>query len=336
MKHHITKIAAIACIIFLSSCSTTRTLMIDVLQPASINYADNIVNVGIVDNAGATLDEETTAQTDIEKLHISKSKEVFLHSLAQFMNEEKYFNEVKTYDHPLRTDKEYGQQVLISKNTIQTIAQEMNVDALVVLNTFDLNERNIMYSFEGLVLRSEMTNATLMLRLFDANGNALTPHMATMDSVITFGAQRPNETFDALQHLSLQLAETTTKNLLPYWETQERIYYTDGTKLMKTADSFAKANKWTEAAKTWGAAFEGQEDFKQKAKIAANIALANENLGDIPNAVEWIRIASNMLEGDKKSDEALYINWYKIKLLEREKNNPKVLEQMGLEEVKEE
>lgn len=337
MKHHIIKLVSFGALLLVTSCYSTKYLSIDVLQPAHISYADNIVNVGIVDNAGASIeDNEADVSIDATDLIKSKSKEVFLNSLAQFMNEEKYFNDVKLYSHTIRTDKAYGQQVPLSKATIQQIAEQMDVDALIVLNTFDVESGERLMSFDGFVFRTKMVNSSLMFRLHDAKGEALTPHMATADSLTWYEDRQTNAPMDIYQQLALQLAESTTKNLLPYWETQERIYYTDGTKLMKAADELVKKGDWKNAAKTWGAAFDAQEKNKQKAKTAANIALANENLGDITNAVEWIRIASNMLEGDKNSDEAIYINWYKVKLLEREQNNPKVLNQMGLEEVKEE
>lgn len=335
MKHHIFKTAIIVSLVFATSCASTKYMTLDILQPAHISFSEDIVNVGIVDNAGRVIDDnESDVSIEAKDLITSKTKKILLESLTQFMNDEKYFNEVKLYPHALRTDKEYGRQLPATKSTLQQVAHEIDADALLVVETFETENREQLMSGSGWIFTAATANATMMFRLYNAAGDAMSTYMATKDSTTWIGD--PNTTQNEMasyQQLALQLAETTTKNLIPYWETQERIFYTDGTKLMKEANKYAEKGKWADAAKVWGAAYEAQDKNNQKAKIAANIALANESLGDIPNAVEWIRIASNMLEGDKKSDEAIYINWYKIKLLEREQNNPVVMEQMGVEEA---
>lgn len=335
MKHHIFKTAIIVSLVFATSCASTKYMTLDVLQPAHISFSEDIVNVGIVDNAGRVIDDnESDVSIEAKELITSKTKKILLESMTQFMNDEKYFNEVKLYPHALRTDKEYGRQLPASKSTLQQIAKDIDVDALVVVETFDTQSGEKLINGSGWIFTAAIADATMMFRLYNAAGDAMSSYMATKDSITWVGD--PNTTKNDMtnyQQLALQLAETTTKKLIPYWETQERIFYTDGTKLMKEANKYAEKGKWADAAKVWGAAYEAQDKNNQKAKIAANIALANESLGDIPNAVEWIRIASNMLEGDKKSDEAIYINWYKIKLLEREQNNPVVLDQMGVEEA---
>lgn len=338
MKHCISKIAIVACcLIFATSCVSTKYLSIDVLQPAKIKFAETVVNIGIVDNAGAAISDTVQDVTHSpSEVITSRGKDVFLSSLAQFMDEEKYFNAVTLYPKAIRTDKNYGRQLPMMKSTIRDIAKEIDADAIISLDVFDTESSERMITANGWRFSAAEAKTSIMFRIYNSAGAAISPIMATTDSLTWMGD--PDTQYSDLEYyeqLSLRLSEGMTKQLIPYWETQERMLYTDGTKLMKTAKKHFDKGQWADAAKVWGAAFENESNSMRKAKIASNIALANESLGDITNAVQWIRIAGNMLEGDTKKDESININWYKIKLLERQQNNPKVLEQMGVKEEEE-
>jgi hypothetical protein len=128
----------------------------------------------------------------------------------------------------------------------------------------------------------------------------------------------------------LSMSEGMVRQIVPYWEQQERAMYTDATKMMKEGSKYAMAGNWKEAAIAWGTAFENENsDQKHKAKMATNIALANENLDDIENAVTWINIAKDLIKNYRNSDESAYIYWYAKKLSEREKGMNKLKEQLG-------
>lgn len=334
MKHYILKIVPVIGLIFATSCTSTQYVSIDVLQPAKIDFADNIVNIGIVDNAGAVLSDSTTA--DIihlpEEVITSKGKDVFLRSLEQFMNEEKYFGQVILYPQAMRTDKNYGIQLPLMKSTIQNIAQKMDVDAIVSLEVFETKNGETLVDGGGWLFTAAQANTKIMFRIYDSSGTARSPIMLTTDSVTWMGDSGTKYDMRPYQELALQLSEGVSRQLIPSWETQERFYYTDGTKLMKTANKHVAKKEWAEAAKVWGAVFEAETDNARKAKAAVNIALANENLDDINNAVQWIKIASNTMAGNTNNDLYRYISWYKVKLLERQQDNPKLLDQLGVEE----
>lgn len=318
--------------LFASSCANTKYIVIDVAQPATISFAKEVVTIAIVDNAGLVLsdsivDETTTAS----QLQTSISKESLKKSLIARMNEEEYFHKVSLYPTFIRTDKNYGEQLPLRKNEVKTIAKEMDADAVISLDVFDTKTKNALYNMDGFLFKTNMVVSNMLFRVYDYEGNSIAPTMAASDSIVWFSDMK-NES-QVFSEMGEVMADGMVKQLMPYWVTQERAYYIDGTKEMKEADKQVQLGHWTEAANLWGEAFDKQQDEKQKAKIAVNIALANENLGDIENAVEWIRVASKIIDATKsRGDEYNYINWYKIRLLERERDNPKVLKQLGVEE----
>lgn len=331
MKHYLLKVFLFMSVVFVSSCASTKYIVIDIAKPARVSFPANIVNVAVVDNAGLVISDsivdETYTQED--KL-VSVGKEAFKSELVKVMDEQKYFNKVVLYPSFIRTDKNYGQQVPLMKNEVRDIASKLDVDAIVSLDIFSIKTEQRKVNMNSFIFGSNVTTSLLLFRVYDADGNLKAPAIATADSISWLGDNDVDLAY-IHQKLSAGMAEGVSQQLIPYWETQERAYYTDGTKEMKEAHKQVAEGNWEQAAELWGKAFDKNKEDKQKAKIAANIALANENLGDINNAVEWIRLASNLISGSSKySDEYIYINWYKVKLLQRQKDNPLVMDQLGI------
>ncbi len=74
----------------------------------------------------------------------------------------------------------------------------------------------------------------------------------------------------------------------------------------------------------------------KRARLASNIALANESLDDVTNAKEWINTAFEILSEDSKSELNAQITQYRTELILRENNIPKLHEQLGIEDIIEE
>lgn len=332
MRTTLIKLLSISFFLLGTSCLSTKYIAIDVMQPAHVSFPLDIVNVAVVDNAGLVLsDSLVDSTTSQEELYNSISKETFKELFVKLLSEQEYFHEVKLYPTFIRTDKNYGQQLPLRRNELQTIAYEMDADAVISIDMFETETSSVYVNVDLWNIQTEQVTAKLLFRTFDAHGNSLAPAMLTKDSANWI---KNNQEVALLAHKEIAeiMANGVVKQLVPYWESQERRYYVDPSKEMKEAHKLVEQGKWRDAALLWGEAFEKEEKNRHKARIAVNIALANENLGDIENAVQWIRIASNHIDASNASDETddkIYIGWYKIKLLEREKNNPKVLEQLN-------
>lgn len=332
MKHYLLKVFLFMSVVFVSSCASTKYIVIDIAKPARVSFPANIVNVAVVDNAGLVMDSIADETYTQEERLVSIGKEALKEQLVKEMDEKKYFNKVILYPSFTRTDKNYGQQVPLMKSEVRDIASKLDVDAIVSLDIFSIKTERRKVNVNSFIFGSNMTTSILLFRVYDASGDLRAPAIATADSISWVGDEEVDLAY-VHKKLSAGMAQGVSQQLIPYWETQERAYYTDGTKEMKEAHKQVAEGNWEEAAELWGKAFDKAQDDKQKAKIAANIALANENLGDIKNAVAWIRLASNLISSsNKNSDEYIYVNWYKVRLLERDKNNPVVLQQLGIAE----
>ncbi len=127
----------------------------------------------------------------------------------------------------------------------------------------------------------------------------------------------------ALKLSVLDMADKMVRIFVPYWEKQYRWYYTDeGKTKMKKAQMKAGDNEWKEAAVIWGNLFEEESSDKKKAKLASNIALANEMLDDVENALNWADISYGLFTKtmDKDSEDVRNITVYKNELQRRLKD----------------
>lgn len=323
-------------VLLLASCATSSELIIDVRNPARVYFPENIVNVAIVDNAGGQLNDSIAKERgiDVQTRITSLSKKVFVESLTQFLDEENYFGDVKLSQHPVRMDTDYGHQAPLKAHDIQSIALKDSVDAIISLDLFNTSSVEALANINGFYFTAAHATMDILFRIYNAEGKLLSPAMASSDSIIWMGDKGISEyDLGTYEELALQMSEGMVKQLVPYWEQQQRIFYSDGTKLMKEASKYAKAGNWTEAINSWENAFANVDKNKQKAKIASNIAFGYESTDNIDDAVKWIRIASNLIQTNKNSDEHTYINWYKFKLLQRQQNQDKVLKQLGVNEA---
>ena len=314
----------------LVACDSTSALTIEVRHPAYIEFPEEIVNVAVVDNAGAVLSDNITGGVSQNVIQNSRTKRILTESFTQFLNEEKFFNDVKLHPSVIRRDTVYGAMRPLSAAQVQEISQASDVDGVISLDLIKLKEANLNIHMDGLSMLGGKAKLTILFRVYDAEGKPLAPAMMSEDSIMWLTDQK--SVFEAAEYKDfvLRMSEGMVRQIAPHWEKQERILYTDATKLMKEGKKLATAGNWKEAAKMWGAAFDKEDsNNKHKARMASNIALANENIDDIKNALTWINIAKDLIKGNKYDNENIYINWYRKKLLEREKNMSKLKAQLG-------
>lgn len=327
-------------LLLLSSCSSTNFMSIDVMKPAAISFAPDVVNIVVVDNAAAQPDdqghitigfdgkiEEKTASSDTAKI-------VFKESLVQFMNEDNYFNEVKLYPHNTRTDNNYEQALPLSSSDIKEFCTEADADAAISLDMFvtssdmELGKDAVGYFSTGYnELRGILGTS---VRIYNKQGELISSPIVQIDSAFWSNQDQyiPHRS-DALKELALISSEKVSRLLIPFWEKQDRWYFSDGTSGMKNAAKLIKENKWHEAALIWGELYENEQKTERKIKLASNIALANECLDDIENAAKWIEIAFSLLPDKSRSELAIMTAIYRGQLQQRQQNIPKLQKQLG-------
>lgn len=326
MEKRLIYILFFGCALFLGSCGSTSTysLYIDVKKHAKIVFPENIVNVAVVDNAGANLNDSIVEIKDPneDSQIVSLSKEVFIGLLVQFMKDENFFYEVKRYPKAIRTDTIYGMAQPLQVSQIQEIAKEEDVDALISIDMFDLsyNEENDIKS------QVSITPLSVVVRVCDAEGKQIGRDLQTSTDFVWIKGD-----FDLGKYKEslLSISDDIVKQLIPYWEQEERILYSDRTENMKVGSYRAKNRNWVEAIDSWKMAFQQAKNDKQKVRAASNIALGYENMDELSSAVKWVRVALNLIQKDKESDEYYYVKWYKDKLYDRYRYHAALLQQLN-------
>ena len=129
----------------------------------------------------------------------------------------------------------------------------------------------------------------------------------------------------------MKAADAVTSSIVPSWKTDNRWYYSDSSKGMREATKMVLAGKWQEAADIWSELYDKEKNTNKKIRLASNIALANENLDDIENALAWINIAYDLLPQKSKSDLASQVFFYKETLTKRNLDKNKLYKQLGID-----
>lgn len=335
-------IAIISILILSGSCTTTKFISIEVMAPATVNFAPDVVNLVVVDNALLPPDSTNHSAISMSEIHKvplvspDSSKIIFKEALLQFMNELNYFNEVKLYPHEMKTEGDVLIVDTLPKDKIREICSAEDADALISIDIF-FDATNLKMGLVSGSVFELSAGMAILTNVYDRNGNCISPSIILSDSAFWdnthSGEGIPPREF-ALKELALMSAERLTNKLIPHWERQDRWYYSNNNSEMKKAAKLAKEGKWREAALIWGAAFEKEKKNTNKAKIASNIALANECSDDIKNAVKWIAIASSYLEEKENSELKIKTDRYSAWLKIRESNISKLKYQLDSKEEK--
>lgn len=338
MKHHLLFIIIVVSSVFLTCCMSTKYILVDIMYPAKVSFPQDIVNIGIVDNAGLIF-SDSILRTSFADDTISKdrivnfSKEILKYKLTRIIKEEDFFNEVRLYLSSIRTDKDYGEQHLLEKDDIQSLANKMEVDAIITLDVFDIDISQ-KDSYSKTVVQIKSTHKTarenVVFNIYKKDGTLLAPTI-TYNNAVNWEVEKNNdESYIPYAKLSSLVAQNIAQQLIPYWRTQERRYYNDDSKPMKEAHKQVEEGHWTEAGKLWKEIFDKLKEGEKKALVAANIALSYENMNDIANAYKWILTANTFIkEKEYNTEKYDYIQFYKEQLHKRMQNNPTLLNQLG-------
>ncbi len=137
------------------------------------------------------------------------------------------------------------------------------------------------------------------MRVYALDGSQLSPPVAHLDSLFMDGLTDWSRLTNSIPEInklvtdvSIKAADDVTSIFVPSWKTQDRWFYSDNSKEQKEAILLVKNGKWQEAAEIWGELFEKETNRKKKIRLASNIALANESLDDVDNALNWINTPS--------------------------------------------
>lgn len=335
-------IFALISLIALASCATTNYMTIEIKEAAEVTFPNNVKNVLIVDNTILDTDTENS-DTDSKPAIISNdsTKSIMLNSLKQFMNEEGYFDNVAIYPQRVNNYNSIEESRPLSSSKVRSLCRDNNADAIISLDlhmiSAGVESESVYYFNDYSLLNAQIGN---ILRIYDANGTMISRPIVHMDSLFlqTSGdwsrnRSNLNELNGLISEISVKAADNLTGAFIPSWKTQERWFFSDNSSEMKKAAKYVAEEKWAEAADIWSTLYDKESNANKRIKLASNLALANECLDDIDNALAWISIAFELLPQKSTSELALLTVKYGEALKAREKNKSKLYEQLGLETI---
>lgn len=301
------KTALIATTIFLflfcSSCTSIRTLVINVEKPAEITLPKTINNICIVNNATPQpdgwghFDYKYTNNEEITEENIwarNDSTDIILsETLFGDLVQLNYFDSISIYGYALREDTSFLEEKPIAPNIIQDISQQTNSDAVLAINRFLVStashEEPYSYDTDIKFLDAKID---AIVKIYSKTGQPISENIHFSDSIywtalyagkfLISDDSLPSRE-EAIKEVTYYAAEKISKALVPSWIDEPRILYGDS----KAAVAKTSENDWKGALAIWKIEFDKTDKTRKKARIAHDIALAYELSDDIGTALEW-------------------------------------------------
>ena len=209
------------------------------------------------------------------------------------------------YGEPLRSDNDFFEERPIDPASMNEIRRKTGADAILSLDKLlmqtDMRE---FYQQQGYIYGDISGKVHSILRVYLPTMEGKIPAVRYTDSLRWegFDIQDGNayaelmlpSREEAMKQLAVHAAEKMTAVFSPHWVMQDRWYYTVSSSLTREAETFAQKSEWTQAVEKWQIYYSTQKRDNNKAKIAHNIALAHEMLGDMDKAYEWSVIAHDL------------------------------------------
>lgn len=299
-------------ILLLSSCGVSRNyLTVEFREPAKVTFPPEVVNIVVVDNSyipeGGPKEivspkGEISIQTDSARAHIAVS-------LAKYMQEEEFFNNVIYYPHFRQGGDSI--QIYLTNQEIVSICKETNSDALISINQSAISGSMEIYAYDdnrGLLQVGVMTN----IKAYRPDGIPYHESYLLSDTLYWEGIPEGMNVYKSsrysiinIQKATMEAAEIAADRLTeiytPYWKKETRHFYAGSSSEMKKAATYAEEYKWEEASTIWEDLYNKENKPLTKAYMAYNIALANECLNEIDKALQWNKTALDLLSQKNNS-----------------------------------
>lgn len=298
--------------LLMSNCAGIKYLTVETREPAQVNLPSNVLSLAVINNViqqpdNVGHDSIPIGRTQPERVHASADSVAvfYTEALAQFIDEEDYFQQVMYYNKPLRNDNDFFREKPVDPETMNRIRRETGADAVISLDKLVIETKKRDHFRQQGYTYADMTGKIhSILRVYMPTQDGKIPAIQYSDSLHWegFDIQDGNAYADimlpsreeAIKILAVHAAEKMTYVFAPHWEMQDRWYYTLSNSLMRDGETFAKEAQWSEAIEKWEAYYNKNSKKTNKAKAANNIALAYEMMDDMEHALEWATLSNNL------------------------------------------
>lgn len=300
--------------LILSNCSGIKYLTVETREPAQVTLPHNIMRLVVVNNVveqpadiGHNLSNIGSATANRVEASSDSIAIFYTEALAQFLNDENYFQRVTFYNDPIRNDNDFFQEKLMDPEKMNEIRKETSADAIISLDRLIIETiKKEHFMQQGYTYSELIGKINSNIRVYLPTMEGKIPRVQFTDSLhwvgfdIQDGRAYSQEMLpsreEAMKTLAVTAAEKMTYVFSPHWERQDRWYYTSASKLMREGETFVKGAEWLKAINKWEEYYNNSSNRNKvnKAKAASNIALAYEMLGDMEEAYKWANEANNL------------------------------------------
>jgi len=267
--------------------------------------------------------------------------------IAIILDESHFFNTIASHREPIRNDSDWLTLPFISPEQQNDFYEADNYDALFVIerlmfyvkeeitinkvgNSFRDSYSYVDLRLDGVIVCSiYVYENTKPLISFNVADSLLYKFMVYNDST-TVLKEIPEA---MLNILSTELGNNVAKCLIPLWSTKDRNLFVNISSRMQEAVGYAADSKWANAELIWLTEIDKKTKPADKAKIAYNLAVANEMQDKFYPALEWVQKAKEYIKNEKSNNNQIneLIDKYIPKLEQRIESNKLLDLQWGRE-----
>lgn len=299
----------------LTSCVSVQTIGFDQLCPAEVSLPDQVKCVAVVNNMPVIPE----AKAGVATLgNLNGDGKLTAEALAGALADAAYFEQVIICDSALNGQGATDDTKLrpLSKAETTKLVQELGVDMLLSLDrVFVQNvKKEIRYPGMPEAWPVVQTRVTPVLSIYSPVRERPVRVVALTDS-LEWDVDRIPSDKALMKEVAGFSAHLLSRQLTPYWEHTERVYYTGGCVEMRDAAVYVREGDWKGAEELWLSLYKERKSGKVKARAALNLALASEMLGDMEGAEKWLEEAGKLVESG--SEEEIVYKFAAAKLKER-------------------
>tara|TARA_B100000767_G_scaffold266011_1_gene282800 strand:+ start:4813 stop:5841 length:1029 start_codon:yes stop_codon:yes gene_type:complete len=335
----IKQIYVVLVIITLSSCITS-SVFFDVKVPADITIGQDIKNIVVVnrsrpnkDNLAVNIAEGLSSGEDIGADR--KGAEYCVQGLFEILNESDRFSLKNAGEIQLKETGTSTFPVPLAWNEVKSICGSYDGDALLVLETFDLNSSFILGSPVTRITKVKKNKikqlsypTTLVMevksgwRIYDANDNKIIDEKIYIDikefnswgSTIEESRENLPPKRIAINKSGKYSGNKFGSRISPIWLKMNRTYYIGKHRDFKNAKQYVKKGDWDTAIEIW-LSLTDNDDLKIANRAEYNMAVASEIKGGLEIAIDWAKRSRR--NGNKKANN--YINVLNSRVIDKEK-----------------
>ncbi|MBC6999172.1 DUF6340 family protein [Cytophaga sp. FL35] len=323
-----------------TSCSSTSTLTMGVLEPARINVPNDVVKVGLINRSLPSESNKTVDKIDkilsLEGLNLDKEgAEAAVSGLYDELTAINRFESVKVLNDIEVQKKGLGVfPAALSWQDVEKICEENGVDALLSLEMYDTDtkvnfETKMINIPNNLGIKANVPGHKVTLfttikngwRVYNPNHKIVLDEIVENHQVVSHGEGiNPMKAVEAIIGRKEAVLQTSTNlgsayasDLRPLSRRVTREYFVKGTDNFKIAQRRAQTGDWDGAADLWEREVQNP-DMKIAGRACYNMAIINEINGDLNKAMEW---ASRSYADYEISNALRYVNILKHRMSEQ-------------------